>query len=72
MSLVNLQGSGIAEAIVQQMKQAPAETQVELMKVLTIRRALDTIPDLLATAKGNNPKTRAAAMSVAADPPRGH
>ena len=63
-SLVNLQGSGVAQAIVQQMKQAPAETQVELMKVLTTRRALDTIPALVATAKGKDPKTRAAAMAA--------
>jgi len=61
-SLVRLQGDGVQEAIVAEMKQAPQAVRIRLIEILTTRRALDTIPEILAAAVDDDPFVRVAAM----------
>jgi len=63
-SLVRLQGEGILPAIVDEMKKAQPPMAVTLIEILDTRRALDTIPDILAAAVGEDAQVRAAAMKA--------
>jgi hypothetical protein len=57
-----LSGDGAVAAIAEQMKNAPASLHVALIGILTERRALEAIPELLADAIGDDPAVRSAAM----------
>ena len=63
-SLGRLQGAGMTAAVVAQMQQATVEQRVVLIGVLTQRRALDAIDDLLAAALADEPSVRMAAMAA--------
>jgi HEAT repeat protein len=62
--VVRLGGDGVTAAIVAEMKQASSPTQVALIEILTTRRALDAISDLLSAAVGADAAVRAAAMAA--------
>lgn len=61
-SLVDLQGEGITKTILTGIKNAPDASKIRLIDLLTTRRAMDAIPNLLTMAKGSDGKIRAAAM----------
>ena len=61
-SLVRLTGDGVIAAIAAQMKEAPAPLHASLIGILAERRAVETIPTLLADAVGPDAEVRAAAM----------
>jgi len=63
-SLVRLRGEGVPSAIADEMKRSPAGLQVTLIEILTARRALDTIPNILAAAVDDDPVVRSAAMTA--------
>lgn len=63
-SLEKLQGEKIGEAIAGEMKRGAAPVKVVLIQVLTIRRARDTLGEILPAATDADPKVRAAAMSA--------
>ncbi|MEM7312943.1 MAG: hypothetical protein AAF497_07305 [Planctomycetota bacterium] len=60
--LIQLQGDGITKSIVSELSKSPIAMQEKLIAILTARRALDGIPDLLKMAQGDDAKLRAAAM----------
>lgn len=61
-SLVQVRGDGVSTAIVDGMSKADAPLQIELIEILTARRALETLPALLMLATGENASIRQAAM----------
>jgi HEAT repeat protein len=63
-SLVRLRGQAVPAAIAGEIKQANPATAVALIEILATRRALDTIPDLLAAAIGDEAAVRHAAMTA--------
>ncbi len=63
-SLERLPGQEVGPMIAQQMKSAPSTQQIALIEILTARRAMDTMPDLLAAAIGDDPAVRSAAMKA--------
>jgi HEAT repeat protein len=63
-SLVRMRGEAVPAAIVAEMKRAEPPARVALIEVLTTRRALDTIPDLLAAAMEADPIVRGAALTA--------
>ena len=63
-SLVRLQGEGVLAAIVAQVKQGTPPIRVALIEILTTRRALDTIPDMVAVAVDDDASVRTAAMKA--------
>ena len=63
-SLVRLRGTTVSAGIAAEIKQAPPATAVALIEILATRRALDTIPTLLAAAAGDETAVRRAAMNA--------
>ena len=63
-SLVRLQGEGVVPAVFAEMKQAEPPIRVALIEILVSRRALDTIPELLAAAVDDNAMVRVATMKA--------
>ena len=63
-SLARLQGQDVPPAIVGEMRNAAPTVRVILIEVLTARRALGTIPDILSAAVGDEPLVRTAAMKA--------
>ncbi len=63
-SLVRLSGESVARMIAVEMNQAASPLRVTLLEVLTARRALNTIPDILAAAVAEDPRVRTAAMAA--------
>jgi len=61
-SLVDLKGEGVSAAIVDKMNQAGPTMQITLIKILTDRRALDTVSDILALALSDEQAVRLASM----------
>ena len=61
-SIVQLQGEGVTNAILGEIKTSAAPMKETLIGVLTSRRALDAIPELLKMAVGNDAKIRASSM----------
>ena len=62
--LTQLLGDGVSSAIVAAMHKSPVALQVDLIRILASRRALDTIPELLKLANGNDATLRGAAMNA--------
>jgi len=62
--LVRLEGPDTPAAIAAAMKQAAPASRVALLEILAARRALETIPDILAAAIDDDPAVRTAAMSA--------
>jgi HEAT repeat protein len=63
-SLIRLQGPEINAAIVAALKPAKSAVRAKLLGVLTTRRAIDSIPDMLAMAAAEDTESRAAAMTA--------
>lgn len=63
-SLARLRGQTVNAAIVAQLKPAKPNLCVELIGVLTARRALDSIPALLTAAEDADPAVRTAGMAA--------
>ncbi len=63
-SLVRLPGDETAPTIVKTMHGATPNVQVALIEILTERRALGAIPELLAAADGDDKQVRTAAMKA--------
>ncbi len=63
-SLVRLRGESVPLAIAAEMKKSTPSLQVTLIEILAARRALDTIPEILAAASDSNPAVRRAAMAA--------
>jgi hypothetical protein len=63
-SLTRLCGPGVNAAIVAELKSAKPETRVELLGLLADRRAIDTIPIILAAAEEADSNVRMKAMSA--------
>ncbi len=61
-ALIGLSGKSISPAIATQMNRADPSLRVALIEVLTARRAIDSIPDILAAAVDTDASVRAAAM----------
>ncbi len=61
-SLVRLQGEQVGQRIASQMKHASPKVRVQLIQILTTRRALETIPQLLSAAVDAPQEVRRAAM----------
>ncbi len=66
-SLVRLQGEEVPKTIVAQMTKATPQVQAALIEILQERRALETIPDMLSAAQGDNMLVRYTAMLALAD-----
>jgi HEAT repeat protein len=60
--LIRLQGQGINAAIAAELKPATPPLRVEIVRLLTTRRAVDNVPDILTLAKCDDAEVRAAAM----------
>jgi HEAT repeat protein len=65
-SLTALSGADAVKAIVAGLNQANEPTQIALIEILTTRRALDAVDDLVKLAQGDTPKVRTAAISALA------
>ena len=63
-SLEKLQGKETDEAIAREMKHAASPEKVALIEVLAVRRARETLSDILSATIDADPKVRAAAMSA--------
>jgi HEAT repeat protein len=63
-SLVRLRGTTVSAGIAAEIKQAPSAAAVALIEILATRRALETIPNLLAAAVGDETAVRRAAMNA--------
>jgi HEAT repeat protein len=64
-ALVRLGGEGVPAAIVVTLKQSTdVPLRVALVEILTTRRALETLPDLLALTRDSDATLRAAAMAA--------
>ncbi len=63
-SLVQVPGEGVSKAIVAALPASSSTGRVNLIEILAERRALDSIPDLLASAVGDEKSTRSAAMKA--------
>lgn len=63
-SLVQVPGEGVSKAIVHAMLSSGPQVRASLIEVLAERRALDSIPDLLAFAVCREKMTRSAAMKA--------
>ncbi|MEK6236510.1 MAG: HEAT repeat domain-containing protein, partial [Planctomycetales bacterium] len=63
-SLTRLLGADVSAKMAGALKQNPPGIQAILIQILAERRALDTIPILLASAVGNDATVRAAAMKA--------
>ena len=63
-SLVRLQGPEINAAIVAELQPAASALRATLLGVLTTRRAIGSIPDILALAVDEDAETRTAAMAA--------
>jgi HEAT repeat protein len=63
-SLVRLPGESVAGMIAADMNQAASPLRVALLEILAARRAVDTIPDMLAAAVAADSLVRAAAMAA--------
>ena len=63
-SLVRLSGESVAGVIAAEMNQVTSPLRVTLLEILAARRAVDTIPDMLAAAVAADSLTRAAAMAA--------
>ena len=61
-SLVHLQGNGVSQAIVHEVGKSPIPLKVQLIEILTARRALEAIPLLLELAHSDDATIRSAAM----------
>jgi HEAT repeat protein len=61
-SLVRLKGDTVAKLVAAELANASPPQQVTLLEILSERRALDTIPDMLAAANSNEVGVREAAM----------
>ncbi len=62
-SLGRLAGETVSRSIAAGMEQAPAPLQVTLLEILAERRAVDTIPELLAAAVSADASVRGTAMA---------
>ena len=60
--LTQLQGDDVSTKIVQTLEKAATPLKIELIEVLTARRAMEEIPSLLKLATGRDASIRAAAM----------
>jgi HEAT repeat protein len=65
-SLVRLQGDGVSQAMISATSGTSTELQVAIIQILESRRALETIPELLAMASGRHAPVRQAAMAALA------
>ncbi|MHB8865592.1 MAG: HEAT repeat domain-containing protein [Pirellulaceae bacterium] len=63
-SLVRLPGESVGAGIAREMTRAPSPLRVTLLEILTTRRALDTIPEMLVAAVSDDSAVRAAAMTA--------
>jgi hypothetical protein len=63
---VRLRGEGVSQAIVEQIDAASPDVQVTLIEVLSARRALDILPELLDRAMVDTAATRMAVMTALA------
>jgi len=63
-SLIRLQGDSVPESISKQMMIAKTSLRVALIEVLVSRRALDTIPSIMASTLDKDPQVRTAAMAA--------
>lgn len=63
-SLVRMVGDGINAAIVNQIKTAKPDVQVQLVNVLAGRNAKETAPSLLALAASDNPQVRRSGLAA--------
>jgi HEAT repeat protein len=63
-SLVRLRGDSVPAEIAAQIKQAKPAAAVALVEILTTRRALETVPALVATAVADDAGVRTAAMTA--------
>jgi HEAT repeat protein len=63
-SLVRLRGESVPRAIVEEMKRTSPPLRATLIQILAARRALDTIPDILAAAVDADAEVRGAAMAA--------
>lgn len=63
-ALTRLSAPGVPELIVVAARQLPPAQAVPLIEILTERRALQTMPDLLQLAVGSEERTRRAAMAA--------
>lgn len=60
--LIDLSGEGVPQAIAEQLDNVPAADRVTLIYVLSDRRAVDTVPQLLEQSQGEDRSVREAAM----------
>lgn len=63
-SLGRLTGPSVSSLIAAEMKRASPAMQVTLIGILTTRRAMDAIPDILAATLKEDPSVRTAAMAA--------
>ena len=63
-ALVQLRGEGVSTTLVQKIRSSSAASQAKLMELLTTRRDLETIPELITLATGRIPNQRRAAMKA--------
>jgi HEAT repeat protein len=63
-SLTRLNAAGVSQDLAARMNQARPDSQLAIIEVLSARRALETLPNMLAAAQGSDPRVRVAALSV--------
>jgi len=62
-SLTRLQDDKVLVTIAAEMEKAPAPIRIDLIEILTTRRALEMVPAILAAAVDDEPSVRVAAMA---------